>query len=286
MNKKTPGINLRFILIGVAIGVPAALLIGLVGFSVVLLGTQASRPLDSTPAPPPIAEPRGELPLGPVGFSECARYRDQDDVHCSSGFLLQLENGDQIGVIAAHSVHLGDPAHPLESIVFRFPGTQEVVAEFDTLHGEPGHAMDGVHLAVDYVLLNVDAPVDPALLLSPDPRRGPQPGERVTLFSGVGGTPGELQALAGTVMSASPQAAWVLMDKGSFRPGGMSGSPVVSQHTGQVVGMAVAASPRLTGLLPFRYRILIGLHPIGSIVDKARQANTFPSLSDYQGDEQ
>jgi hypothetical protein len=48
--------------------------------------------------------------------------------------------------------------------------------------------------------------------------------------------------LDGTVQSVDDRAVWVLMDDW-FDPGHMSGSPFVSQHTGQVVGMAVAASP-------------------------------------------
>jgi hypothetical protein len=56
-----------------------------------------------------------------------------------------------------------------------------------------------------------------------------------------------------------------------FDPSLMSGSPLVSQHTGQVVGMAVAASPRRT-------RLYLGVHPIGSIVEKAESATEFPKL--------
>jgi hypothetical protein len=50
-----------------------------------------------------------------------------------------------------------------------------------------------------------------------------------------------------------------------FDPSHMSGSPLVSRHTGRAVGMAVAASPRRNGLL-------IGAHPIGSLVQRAEAA--------------
>jgi hypothetical protein len=58
-----------------------------------------------------------------------------------------------------------------------------------------------------------------------------------------------------------------------FDPGLMSGSPFVSQHTGKVVGMAVAASPR-------RNRLLLGFHPIGSIVQLAESAEEFPRFDE------
>ena len=61
----------------------------------------------------------------------------------------------------------------------------------------------------------------------------------------------------------------------TFDAGGMSGSPIVSAYTGQVVGMTMAVTPR-------RDRILIGFHPIGHIVQLAESASEFPKLADYR----
>ena len=121
----------------------------------------------------------------------------------------------------------------------------------------------------DYVLLHAaaDTPIDPALVLQPDPRGRPQSGERVTLYSGLGGE----YVFSGTVQSASLQAVWVVMD-GPIEPSGMSGSPFLSQHTGQVVGMAIAMTQR-SG------RVLLGAHPIGSLVRLAEAATEFPKIA-------
>lgn len=282
MSKEKDGINLRFVLRGLAFAVPAAVLLSLVGFLIVLLGTPLTRPIEPTPVPPAITAPHGEIPSSPVALSEFAQYQGREYQQAGSGFLLRLADNTQIGVTTAHSLGLDDPKRNLERVAFRIPARPGNVAECTTLYGPPGYAMDGTDLSVDFVLLRVDGPVDPALLLSPDPRGGPQPGERVSLFSGVGNPPVERYELAGTVVSTDERVAWVLMDKESFNPGMMSGSPVLSHHTGQVVGMAVAASPRLTRLYPTRYRILIGLNPIGSIVDKAQIADSFPAFHEYQ----
>jgi hypothetical protein len=59
----------------------------------------------------------------------------------------------------------------------------------------------------------------------------------------------------------------------TFYPGLMSGSPFVSQHTGQVVGMAVAATS-LGG------KLYLGLNPIGAIVQHANLATEFPKIID------
>jgi len=189
------------------------------------------------------------------------------------GFFILLDDGQVVGVTTAHSVPLGDPARPLERISLRVAGQPDFVAEFDTLWGHPGRPFTGMDMVVDYVLMKADRPVDAGLILTPDPRGAPQPGERVVLFSGLGDGHGGRRALAGTVQSVSDTAVWVVMDRW-FNPGGMSGSPVVSQHTGQVVGMAIAANPR-------RYRLALGLHPIGSIVRQAESATEFPILPAY-----
>jgi hypothetical protein len=176
-----------------------------------------------------------------------------------SGFFLRLEGGDIVGIAAGHSVAFGDPARPLAQVAFALPGDEGLAFAFETLWGAPGEGGSAEDLTGDYVLLDGDHGVPAPLVLEPDPRAGPQPGERVWLFSGVGSNPG--RKLAGTVQEASNRVVWVLMDD-RFEPSQMSGSPLVSQHTGRAVGMALVASPR-------RGRLLIGAHPIGSLVQLA-----------------
>ena len=60
-----------------------------------------------------------------------------------------------------------------------------------------------------------------------------------------------------------------------FEPSGLSGSPFISQHTGKVIGMAIATTRR-------GGKVLLGLHPIGSLVEKALNAQTFPKIIDYR----
>jgi hypothetical protein len=147
------------------------------------------------------------------------------------------------------------------------------VIEFDILRGDPGTARTGEDMTVDYVLLNVpiDHSIDPALILAPDPRGLPAAGERVTLYSLVND---QARAFQGAVMSAEPDAVWVVMDD-AFDPSGLSGSPFVSQHTGKTIGMAIATTTR-------GGKVLLGLHPIGSLVEQAQAAQTFPKIMDYR----
>ena len=237
-----------------------------IGLALIYLRTPAGRPIGPTPLPPTILAPQGDLPTTAVGLQEWVRYSgEEDDVLSGSGFLLRLSPEHTIGVTTAHSVSFGRPNRPVERILLRIAGRDNVAIEFDRLYGLPGRHLVVENLSVDYVLLQSTQPIDLDLVLVPDPRGGPQPGERVSLFSGQGDGQGGQRVLEGTVQSSEDCGIWILMDK-LFNPGLMSGSPFVSQHTGQVVGMAVAAAPR-------RARVLIGAHPIGSIVRLAEAAD-------------
>jgi hypothetical protein len=188
--------------------------------------------------------------------------------------LLQLSDGQVVGVTTAHSVSIGDSDRPIERIALGLEDHADFVVEFDTFHGHPGRPRTGLDMTVDYVLLVPPQSLDASLVLIPDSRGAPQPGERVSLFTDMRSTNGGRRILEGTVQSVSERAVWVLTDS-LFNPALMSGSPLVSQHTGQAVGMLVAGTPRRT-------RLLLGVHPIGSIVRLAELADEYPKMADYE----
>jgi hypothetical protein len=259
--------NVKFVIRGLLLAIPLALLIS-AGW--ILLQTPFVKPADPTPPPPTILAPQGTMPVGPVGLEEWAQYQDQSFRRVGSGFFFSLADGEVVGATTSHSVSLGNTSQPLERIALGIAGHAGFVAALDTMRGQPGHRFAPEDLAADYLLLYVDVPIEPSLVLVPDPRGAPQPGERVSLYSGLGDGRGGRRVLKGTVQSVNEKAVWVLMDEW-FNPGSMSGSPFVSQHTGQAVGMVVAGSPRLG-------RLLIGAHPIGSLVTLAESASEFPKL--------
>jgi len=265
-------LNIKFVVRGLLLALPVAAIAS--ALTLVMIRIQIGQPLDPTPLPPTILAPRGELPTGLVGLQGWARYRGQADSQVVHGFLIRLSDGEIVGVTTAHGFLLGDTGHPLEQIVLGVAGQIDFVVEFDTLRGRPGQPRTGGDMTVDYMLLQADQPIDSSFVLTPDPRGAPQPGERVSLFSGSGDGHGGQRILEGAVQSVSETAVWVLMDK-SFNPDRMSGSPLVSQYTGQVVGMAIAVNPR-------GGRLLLGAHPIGSIVQLAESATEFLKISEYQ----
>jgi hypothetical protein len=266
-------LNIKFVVRGLLLALPMAVIASL-AFILVIMPARIGGPLDPTPPPPTILAPRGTLPTGPVGLQGWVRYGGQADRQVVHGFLIRLSDGEIVGVTPAHGFSFDNPDHPLEQIALGVAGRTDFMAEFDTLRGQPGQPRTGGDMTVDYVLLQADQPIDPNFVLTPDPRGAPQPGERVSLFSCSGDGRGSQRVLEGTVQSVSDTAVWVLMDE-LFNPDGMSGSPFVSQHTGQVVGMAIAVTPR-------GHRLLLGVHPIGSIVQLAESATEFPKISDYR----
>ena len=273
--------NLRFVVRG-AVFALALLALALIVVSLLpsplavpLRALWSAPPPDPTPQPPVICAALGGLPAGTVGLQEWVQYRGESFDLIGSGFLLRLAEGSTVGVVTAHSLLIGDPLRPLERVAFAASGQTGFVAEFDTLRGPPGQPRTGADMTVDYVLLQATGPVRDELALAPDPRGAPQPGERVALFSGPGdGAGGRRRVLEGTVQSVEPTAVWAMMDE-YFDPSRMSGSPLLSRHTGQVVGMAIAASPHGD-------RLMIGFHPIGSLVRLAHDATEPLLLVEYQ----
>lgn len=266
--------NIRFVLRVLALALPLAIVVSGVVLVILAVHTVMGPLPDPTPLPPTISAPRGELPHGNVAFQEWVRFRDEGYRMVGCGFLMALDDGRIVGLTAAHNAMPGNPSRPLEQIRLRAQPSDYTV-DFDMLYDPPGRPRDGNDLTVDYLLLHPDVPVDPAYVLQPDPRGVPSPGERVLLYKCLGGDGGGQSTLSGTVQSADDRAAWVLMDEPfSLMHWSGSGSPLVSQHTGQVVGMLIA------GTLRGRW-MLLGIHPIGSLVQKAKTFDSLLKLENY-----
>ncbi len=261
--------NWRFVVKGSLLGL--ALAAALLAISLRRVFTLSEPPpLRRIPSPAAVQAPAGPLPERHVGLAQWARYRGLDPMRVGSAFFLAVD-GEVLAVMTAHSVALGDETYRLEAIGLSLPGAAGWLMEVDTLHGPPGRPRRGLDLTVDYLLFEVPGAVDPGLVLQPDGRGAPRVGERVWLYSGVGAV-GE--RYEGIVYAVDRRGAWVVMQEG-MDPAGMSGSPFVGDHTGQVVGMAVAAGWQ-------NGRAVVGMHPVGSLVAKARAAQGPLALDSYR----
>ena len=262
--------NWRFLLRGTAVAL-GALALGLAALYLSLPRLVLSVPYGPTPQPPTIQAPQGPLPEAWVGLEARALYRGQSPALAGSAFLFSLGDGLVVAATAAHMFALDTG---LEAIALSLPGEPVPLLEINKLRGEPGRPrLLGANLTGDYLLLQVEAAVPLELVLTPDDRGEPQPGERVAIFAGVGESAADRTPLEGTILKVNRDGAWAVMDD-AFEPGLMSGSPIVSLHTGDVVGMALVAGER-------EGHTVIGMHPIGSLVEKASEATVLIPLAGY-----
>jgi hypothetical protein len=210
-------------------------------------------PPGPTPPAPLIDAPTGQPPGGYVAFSAVS-----GDLDYACGFLVELEGGQRVGFSAAHA----GPALPAGvGGQFLSPGGELMV----TLMGQigRGHTFYHTHLSQDYVVWAVADGMIDGRVLQPDSRGQAQPGERVLVYGRFENGQGGSRGWPAVVTGSSAEATWIQLED-SFFPGGFSGCPVVSRHTGRVVGMAVAGADRPP--------VVMGLHPIASLVEKAEAA--------------
>jgi hypothetical protein len=206
----------------------------------------------SIPPAPQISAPRGELP---EGYAALSGRLEPGGIGLGCGFLLALEDGRRAGVLTAHA------APPkLPGLRARFYAPNGAAVGDLTRWEVRGQTFLRQRFSLDYSLWSVDPALPAEKFLEPDPRGGGQPGEAVTLYSPGDNGAGGSQRWAGRVMRVDgDEAIWIQLDE-AFDPRGSSGCPVLSQHTGKVLGMVVAG----THTAP----VVLGLHPIASLVEK------------------
>ena len=237
-------------------GIFLALSPGVLGDLIFLLpipGSARIPPAGPTPQPPSVSIPPGPLPVGHQAY---AGVYGEGGISC--GFLLQLQDGRQVGVTAAHATAQLPAGTPAE---FHSPDGA-LVATLKSQIGR-GAPFTQNRLSMDYVVWSLAGPVDPQRFLRPDPRGQGLLGEPVLVYSPFGDGAGGPKAWPGVVMSTSASATWIQLDD-SFSPGGFSGCPVISRITGRLIGMAVAGANQPP--------VVMGLHPVGSLVEKVQAA--------------
>lgn len=260
-----------------------ATLITLMGLSVAALGGTLTLPLwlpglltglglavivPRVPVPPPptLTAPPGALPALKAGLHVWGERAPGNWVERSSGFMLWVD-GAVVGVATRHA-NWDIGRVPYLRYAMRPDTASGWVFEATHLRGWPGvYPYRGQDFAQDVVLFEPATPPQTAYALTPDPRGQPQPGERIVLYNGLpaGGL------FTGTVTMTGAAYFWAQMDE-AFSPHGMSGSPALSAHTGQVVGMAVVGQQGESATY-------IGFSPVGALVRTARQAEVFPALN-------
>ena len=218
-----------------------------------MLGEAEIPVFGAVPSPPVINAPRGQPPAGYLALTGV-----KDDLNFACGFLLELEDGSRVGVGTAHASWLKQGT----SAVFLTPGG-DVFAELQEQidYGQAFHYQE--HFTRDYVLWSLAPGSGPQEVLKADSRGQGQPGERVRVYGRLDDGNGGSINWPGVVMKVDPEVTWIQLED-SFHLSGYSGCPVVSEHTGRVIGMVIAGRNHPP--------IVMGLNPVWSLVEKARIA--------------
>jgi hypothetical protein len=254
--------NWRFVARGIALAV-GAIGILLIALYLALPSLLLRIPYGPTPPAPEIAVPRGDPPSQWPGLEVWSVFPARDPQLAGSGFFLRLPDGVVVYVSAAHAFDFASDLQQIEV------GPDPHILTH--LYGDPGEArLFGSDLRVDFVFFAVADDLLPDTIAVPDDRGGPQAGERVALYPGVGQ---RNYPMMGTVLSVESKAAWVIMDD-AFEAALMSGSPFFSAHTGRVVGMALVAGEQ-------QGHTVIGMHPIESLVEKGLETRAILSIDGF-----
>jgi len=173
-----------------------------------------------------------------------------------SGFFLRLPDGTIIGATAGHvladthyvPLHFRDSVNGATIAVFSRPAA-------------PLRDWRNGGIVDDILLLYPDTVPAAEYVLATDPHTAMQPGERVTVLSGVS-KPSNARRLrfAGTVGRVTADRVTVLMDD-LPSPGQLSGSPVMNGR-GEVWGMLTTCGWHADG-------VHIGVNPIGAVLAAA-----------------
>jgi hypothetical protein len=152
-----------------------------------------------------------------------------------------------VGVTSAHFVEFDGPK--LSEVVWTDIHSGEPRFRFSSSLGRPGRAgrlFQFTDLRTDYFILVSDAPITGVSVLELDPREHPAVGERVWFPNKDDSRPEGYVLLEGTVTAATAKYSEVLF-KSAFQLQSQSGSPVISQSTGKVVGALSGGGPELGG---------------------------------------
>ncbi len=219
------------------------------------------KPAVPAPAKSPTADPKDEKPTdskpvtgektppkGEVIFFQALN----PGLLVGTGFFVKTPKGEIIGATSIHFLDFDEG--PLESIAWLGADLEDIASSKKAL-GQPGiqpREQRDPDYHADYMLFSLDAPPKIGTPLEFDDRASPraqtakEPGERLwfPVFDGAV-KPDGIRWVTGEVLAASPKAIKIQLDE-PLELQGTSGTPVLSQETGKVIGVMSAGA---TGIL-------------------------------------
>lgn len=224
------------------------------------------------PEPPQVAPP-----VGPLLYQPAFVWSTRKTSHQGTGFLAKTTRGKIVGVTSAHFIDFDGPV--LLGAAWLDVTTGKPVARFRRSHGPPGRhpQANPIDLRMDYLLLcDEDIPLD-LPILELDLRLLPDRRERIWFpdKDNAASGPDGYKLVSGTVEAAFETHSVVRFDD-PIKLQSQSGSPIISQKTGKVIGTLSQGGEDKKG-------VFIYLTPSHALVTAMRTASDEPLLKDVVG---
>lgn len=244
-------------------------------------------PEPAKPAPPKIAKPKKKqippasppkpaLPGGRIVFQPEWTYANKEPQYQGTGFFVKNKAGKIIAVTSAHFIDFDGP--PLEKAVWLYAEDGTNIATMTQAWGKPGHAgtMQPPDLRSDHFLLKGPDKLKPGVaVLEIDERGYPRVGERIWFPCKTSGFANGFTVIEGAVAKSSDKAVYVRLDRQAELES-CSGSPIISQSTGKVIGTLTGG-----GAVGGAYTLILA--PCGAIHDAIEGAKDSPELRTVVG---
>jgi hypothetical protein len=266
---------------------------------------------DPTPADPPaaIAEQAAKPATRPPGkeilFQPMFVWENSVPTHQGTGFFVNAPGGKVAAVTNMPFLDVDGPR--LHEARWLSLADDKPVAVFKRSWGPPGTAAairmtagkdpDGKPKVVtlprpdkrtDYLIMPAPAGTPAGVALELDPRTMIDPGERVYFHDKCSFGQKDYAVLEGQVIKSSPEQYQVMLDQ-DIKPDSQSGSPVISQTTGKVIGIVAGIGDpgdnpvgALFGGGGGPPRLLV-LTPSCAILKALEDGREFPILADVIG---
>ncbi len=180
--------------------------------------------------PPALSPPEGSLLFQPTFYFANGKKTQQ-----GTGFIVSGKNGEPVGVTSAHFLNFEGP-QMLEAEWVAIPD-ENVAARFIYSLGPPGDAgqTEPLDLRTDYLILIGDRNPQMTNMLVLDERAQPDVGERIWFPNKDWNDPVGHVFVTGTVEESGNEYSYIALDE-EIELQSQSGSPVISQKTGKVIG--------------------------------------------------
>jgi hypothetical protein len=171
-----------------------------------------------------------------IVFQPQFKWKDGLTSQQGTGSFIRAPNGKIIGLTSAHFINFSGPQ--LLKVNWLDIKTKKIIATSVKSWGMPGHegSYEPLDLSLDYLLLLVEGDIDSQSILEMDSRSNIAVGERIWFPNKDAQAKEGYDLIEGKVSKTNPAYIFVKLDK-KIDLQSRSGTPIISQSTGKVIGI-------------------------------------------------